>query len=73
MTKQRRLATKITFYNMIIIITPDCPRELADCAIRCLDRRGPVYVAQDSDYSGIYPSKIPRFSRFVGQLGAKMR
>ena len=64
----RNKVTKITLDNLILIINNDCPRDYADCAIRCLDRRGPVWV-ESIDYSECYPAKIPRYSAFIGQLG----
>ena len=64
---------KIHLHNLILVITDTCPRDLADAAIRALDRRGPVYVDLNDDYSDIYPRKMPRFSPFIGQLGGKLR
>ena len=53
--------------NRIIIITSACPRDLADLVIRCLDRRGPRHVK--AEYSDEFGYSIPRFSKFIGQMG----
>lgn len=58
---------RIFIDNLTLIITPLCPRDLSDCAIRCLDRRNPERVKVD--YSDDFKMPVPRFSKFVGQLG----
>ena len=62
---------RIHYYNMTIVITPTCPPALAEAVIRALDQRGPRYVAQDYEIEA--RPYIPRYSRFIGQLGGKMR
>ena len=62
---------RIHYYNMVIVITPTCPPALAEAVIRALDQRPPRYVEQDAEYD-IKPY-IPRFSKFIGQLGAQSR
>lgn len=58
---------RIRIFNLTLIITDTCPVELAECAIRCLDKRviQPTYEWID-DEPRMY---IPRFSKFIGQLG----
>ena len=53
--------------NLTLILTPTCPRDLSDTAIRCLDRRDPERVKVE--YDDEFKMPIPRFSPFVGQLG----
>jgi hypothetical protein len=62
---------RIHYYNMTIVITPTCPPALAEAVIRSLDTRPPRYVEQDTEYE-IRPY-IPRYSKFIGQLGGKSR
>ena len=57
----------ITWDNMTIIITNRCPRDLADLVVRCLDHRGPKHVKVE--YSDNFGYSIPRFSKFIGQMG----
>lgn len=63
----------ITIYsgNLILIITDTCPADLAECAIRCLDHR-PVEIVQQ-DWDDDRWMFIPKFSAFIGQLGAQSR
>ena len=63
---------RITIDNMILIITDTCPADRARLAVSCLDRRGPRYVEQ-TGISDSYGVGIPKFSAFIGQLGAKIR
>ena len=58
---------KIIWDNRIYIITPTCPRDRSELAIRCLDCRGPKHVKVE--YSDDFGYSIPRFSPFIGQLG----
>ena len=58
---------RIYIDNRCIVITSQCPRELAALVISCLDRRGPRYVK--TEYSDDFGYQIPKFSPFVGQLG----
>lgn len=62
---------RIHYYNMVIIITPTCPPALAEAVIRGLDQRPPRYVEQDIEIEA--RPYIPRFSKFIGQLGGKSR
>lgn len=62
---------RIHYYNMVIVITPTCPPALAEAVIHALDQRGPRYVKQDAEHD-IKPY-IPRYSKFIGQLGGKSR
>ena len=58
---------RIFIDNLVLILTPTCPRDLSDTAIRCLDRRDPERVKVE--YDDEFKMPIPRFSPFVGQLG----
>ena len=62
---------RIRLDNLTVIITPTCPPALAEAVIRALDQRGPRYVAQDIEIEA--RPYIPRFSKFIGQLGAQSR
>lgn len=58
---------KIIWDNRTFIITPTCPPDRAALAVRCLDCRGPKHVKVEYDDGFGY--SIPRFSKFVGQMG----
>ena len=58
---------KIYCHNQTLIITDTCPREFAECAIRCLDTRKPK--RQEQVYDDEHNMYIPRYSKFIGQLG----
>lgn len=53
--------------NLSLIITDECPVDYAQCAIRCLDHRGPAFRPQQ--YDDDRKTFVPRFSKFVGQMG----
>lgn len=53
--------------NLVLIVEPTCPKTISDCAINCLDRRTQRYVKVE--HNDDFRMPIPRFSRFVGQLG----
>ena len=53
--------------NLTLIITDACPADLYECAIRCLDHRGPTFGPQQ--YDDDHKTFVPRFSKFVGQMG----
>ena len=61
---------KIEIDNLILIITDACPTEWSECAIRCLNKQRPKAMAWYEDEPKPY---IPRYSKFIGQLGAQSR
>ena len=62
---------KIEIDNLVLIITDTCPTEFSECAIRCLNKQRPKAMAEwvDEWVDDEPKMHIPRFSKFIGQLG----
>ena len=67
--KKEIVLASLTLGNATLMITNNCPKDFADCAIRAFCGRGAV-LDDDYDYAKPY---IPRYSKFIGQLGGKSR
>jgi hypothetical protein len=63
---------RIFLSNITLIITDDCPDDMAACAIKTLCNRG-IPDQVECEYDDEIKSYIPRYSKFIGQLGAQSR
>ena len=63
---------RIYLSNVTLIITEACPVDLAQCAIKALCNRG-IPDQVECEYDDEIKPYIPRYSKFIGQLGAQSR
>lgn len=66
-TAKPRVITTIYWGNKVLMITSACPDDWARCAINCLNEK----PAKQHTYEHVDETRayIPRYSKFVNQMG----